>query len=107
MHNSFNFLDVFEIYEQVLKATFNLYIFMVDGLYYCYNFCTSYFWKLRVQWITDPVDNYQIQKVYYPEQKLNYFFINSRHYYDFYKDPKTGKIEQTVKRRVDFTKNYL
>jgi hypothetical protein len=74
---------------------------MIEGVCYAYNFCTSFFYQLRLEFIEDK-ENYTINKVYYPIKTLNYYRLQDTRYYDFEINPLTGLLEKTIQRRLTF-----
>lgn len=96
-----DYMTLFDAYRAMLDRCYNLFIFMIDGLTYCYNFCTSYFYQLRLEFIENK-ENYTIDKVYYMVKQLNYYRLQDVRFYDFEINPMTGVLERCIQRRVNF-----
>lgn len=96
-----DYTTLFDVYRVMLDRCFNLFIFMIEGVTYCYNFCTSYFYQLRLEFIENK-ENYTIDKVYYKVKTLNYYRLQDVRFYDFDINPMTGVLERCIQRRINF-----
>jgi hypothetical protein len=85
-------------YKHFNSCLENLFVFVIDTVFYGYNYCTSYFYKLGLYFIEDK-DTGIIVKCFKIIERLNYSKQEKIIYYNYEKDPFDGVcISRNIKR---------
>jgi hypothetical protein len=87
--------------NKVNEAIENLLVFIYENGLYCYNYCTSYFYKVAVDFVDD-VEKGLLIKVYKLDKQLNYYHSNAVKYYNYEKCPMTGNLIKKIQKKLEF-----